>query len=61
MAQPEYYQSDSKGVEGRKCTLHHGVVVITTTQLHSTKPKLMISADSIPAGCLSEICDGDDL
>ena len=37
------------------------VVVITTEQLHSTKPELRFSADSNPARGVSEIRDGQDL
>ena len=37
---------------------HHGVVVITTAQLHSTKPELRFCASSNP---VSEIRDGEDL
>ena len=39
----------------------HGVVVITTVQLHSTKPELRFCTGSNPAHGLSEICDGEDL
>ena len=39
----------------------HGVVVITTAQLHSTKPELRYCAGSNPARGVSEICDGEDL
>ena len=38
-----------------------GVVVITTTQLHSTKPELRLCAGSNPAHGVSEIRDGEDL
>ena len=38
-----------------------GVVVITTTQLHSTKPELRLCAGSNPACGVSEIRDGEDL
>ena len=38
-----------------------GVVVITTAQLHSTKPELTFCADSNPARGVSEIRDGEDL
>ena len=38
-----------------------GVVVITTTQLHSTKPELRFCAGSKPARGVSEIRDGEDL
>ena len=40
---------------------HHGVVVITTTELHSTKPWLRFCTGSNPACGMSEICDGKDL
>ena len=36
-------------------------VVITTSQLHSTKPKLRFCAGSNPARGVSEIRDGEDL
>ena len=38
-----------------------GVVVITTAQLHSTKPELRFWADSNPARGVSEIRDDEDL
>ena len=38
-----------------------GVVVITTAQLHSTKPELRFCAGSNPARGVLEICDGEDL
>ena len=38
-----------------------GVVVITTAQLHSTKPELRLCAGSNPARGVSEIRDGEDL
>ena len=38
-----------------------GVVVIITTQLHSTKPDLRFCAGSNPARSVSEIRDGEDL
>ena len=38
-----------------------GVVVITTAQLHSTKPELKFCAGSNPARGVSEIRDGEDL
>ena len=38
-----------------------GVMVITTAQLHSTKPKLRLCAGSNPARGVSEIRDGEDL
>ena len=39
----------------------HGVLVITTAQLHSTKPELRFCASSNPARGVSEIRDGEDL
>ena len=39
---------------------HHGVVVIITAQLHSTKPELRFCAGSNPAFGMSEICNGED-
>ena len=42
-------------------TWRHGVAVITSAQLHSTKPKLTLFADSSPARGVSEIHDGEDL
>ena len=38
-----------------------GVEVITTAQLHSTKPELRLCAGSNPARGVSEIRDGEDL
>ena len=38
-----------------------GVVIITTAQLHSTKPELRLYADSYPARGVSEIRDSEDL
>ena len=38
-----------------------GLVVITTAQLHSTKPELRFCAGSNPAHAVSEIRDGEDL
>ena len=38
-----------------------GVVVITTAQLHSSKPKLRFCAGLNPAYGMSEIRDGEDL
>ena len=38
-----------------------GVVVITTAQLHSTKPELRFCAGSNPARGVSEICNGENL
>ena len=40
---------------------HCGVVVITTAQLHSTKPELRFCTDSNPACGVSEIWDGKNL
>ena len=37
------------------------VVVITTVQLHSTKPKTRFCTGSNPACSVSEICNGKDL
>ena len=37
------------------------VVVISTTQLHSSKPKIRFCAGYNPARGMSEICDGEDL
>ena len=38
-----------------------GVVVITTAQLHSAKPKLRFCAGSNPPRGVSEFRDGEDL
>ena len=38
-----------------------GVVIITTAQLHSTKPELRFCAGSNSAGGVLEIQDGEDL
>ena len=38
-----------------------GVVVITTAQIHSSKPELRFCAGSNPARGVSEIRDGEDL
>ena len=38
-----------------------GVVVITTAQLHSTKPELRFCAGSNTASSVLEIRDGEDL
>ena len=40
---------------------HRGVVVITTAQLHSTKPELGFCAGSNPAHDVLEILSGEDL
>ena len=42
-------------------TYRRGAVVITTAQLHSTKPELRFCAGSNPACGVSEIRDGEDL
>ena len=42
-------------------TLRRGVVVITTAQLHSTKPELRFCAGSNPARGVSEIRGSEDL
>ena len=44
-----------------KTLWHHGVVVITTAQLPSTKSELRFCAGSIPARGLSNICNGENL
>ena len=44
-----------------KALWRRGVVVITTAQLHSTKPELRFCAGSNPARGVSEIRDGEDL
>ena len=41
--------------------LRIGVVVITTEQLHSTKPELRFCGGSNPARSMGEICDSEDL
>ena len=38
-----------------------GAMVITTAQLHLTKPELRFCAGSNPARGVSGICDGEDL
>ena len=52
---------DSGDLSVRGLWWRHGVVVITTTQLHSTKPELRFCAGSNPAHGVSEIHDGEDL
>ena len=42
-------------------SLRRGVVVMTTAQLHSTKPELRFCAGSNPARGVLEIRDGVDL
>ena len=41
--------------------VRHGVVVIATAQLHSSKSELRFCAGSNPARVVSEIRDGEDL
>ena len=41
--------------------IRRGVVVITTGQLHSTKPELRFCVGSNSARSVSEIPDGEDL
>ena len=51
-------------MESRYCInvqWRHAIVVITTVQLHSTKPELRFCANSNPARGVSEIRDGEDL
>ena len=55
MNQLLFPQTSSKN--GRR----HGVVDITTAQLHGTKPELRLCAGSNPTRGLSEIRDGEDL
>ena len=43
------------------CLWCGGVVVITTAQLHSTKPEFRFCPGSNPACDVSEICSGEDL
>ena len=45
----------------RNSMWRRGEVVITTAQLHSTKPELRFCAGSNPARGVSEIRDGEDL
>ena len=49
---PAYYQ---------QLLWHHGVVFITTAELHSTKPELRFCAGSNPACGMSEIYGGENL
>ena len=51
-------KNDKKGIVYK---WRRGIVVITTAQLHSTKPELRFCAGSNPACGVSEICDGEDL
>ena len=46
---------------GKRVILRCVVVVITTAQLHSTKPELRFYAGSNPACGMSEMCDTEDL
>ena len=49
-------------ISGKTKTMHRrGVMVITTAQLHSTKPELRFCAGSNPACGMSEIRDDEDL
>ena len=49
-------------ISGKTKTMHRrGVMVITTAQLHSTKPELRFCAGSNLACGVSEIRDGEDL
>ena len=45
----------------RKSLWRRGVVVITTAQLHSSKPEHRFCTGSNPARGVSEIRDGEDL
>ena len=40
---------------------HHDVVVVTTAQLHSTKPELRFGAGSNPPRGVSEFGNGENL
>ena len=40
---------------------HHGVVAITTEQLHSSNPEHRFCAGSNPTVSVSESCDGENL
>ena len=53
------YQLEKNGAKVKR--IARGVVVVTTAQLHSTKPKLRFCAGSNPAHAVSEIRDGEDL
>ena len=44
-----------------KYVWHRDVMVITTAQLHSTKPEFRFCAGSNPANGVSEIRDSEDL
>ena len=43
------------------CGVRCGVVVVSTTQLHPTKPELKFCTGLNPTCGVSEICDGDNL
>ena len=58
---PKYLKSMQLFVVTLLKMWRRGVVVITTAQLHSTKPELRFCADSNPARGVSEIRDGEDL
>ena len=45
----------------KKSSWRRGVEVITTAQLHSTKPELRLCTGSNPSRSVSEIRDGEDL
>ena len=46
---------------GKNIVWRRGVVVVTTAQLHSTKPELKFCGGSNPAHGMGEICDSEDL
>ena len=52
---PNKFQEKSPNLWGR------GALVITTTQLHLTKPELRFCAGSDPAGGVQKIPDVEDL
>ena len=54
-------QSMALQKENQRNEWRRGVVVITTAQLHSTKPELRLCASSNSARGVSEIRDGEDL
>ena len=54
-------QSMALQKENQRNEWRRGVVVITTAQLHSTKPELRLCASSNPARGVSQIRDGEDL
>ena len=58
---PKYLKSMQLFVVTLLKMWRRGVVVITTAQLHSTKPELRFCAGSNPARGVSEIRDGEDL